>query len=143
MKFWDTSAIIPLIVDEQFSELTRALLEDDRELAVWWSTPVECASALARREREKTHSSADIAAAFGLLDELAACWTIVLPAPSIATTARRLVRVHPLRAADALQLAACIGFAGEKALARPIVCLDTRLRDAAAREGLVVLPAAL
>ena len=52
MKFWDTSAIIPLLANEPTRELLLAILDDDPEVIAWWGTPVEIASALARRERE-------------------------------------------------------------------------------------------
>jgi hypothetical protein len=53
----------------------------------------------------------------------------------------RLLRVHPLRAADSLQLAAAVvaseGDPGEL----PFVCLDEKLAQAASREGFVCLEA--
>ena len=52
MRFWDSSALVPLCVDEPATDAALALLAEDPEVAVWWATPVECASALARLERD-------------------------------------------------------------------------------------------
>jgi hypothetical protein len=51
-----------------------------------------------------------------------------------------VLAAHPLRAADALQLAAALVWTGEAAAGEAFVCLDERLRDAARREGFEVLP---
>src|SRR5437763_11511491 len=53
VKFWDASALIPLLADEPTRERLLKILEADPEMLAWWGTPVEIASALARREREK------------------------------------------------------------------------------------------
>ena len=54
---------------------------------------------------------------------------------SVRTIARRLLRVHPLRSADALQLAAAVVCAEGECGMLPFVCLDARLIDAARRRG--------
>jgi hypothetical protein len=68
----------------------------------------------------------------------------VEPTDEIRETARRLLRVHALRAADALQLAAAFVAAERRPPTMTFVTLDERLRTAAAREGFVLasLPAA-
>jgi len=62
------------------------------------------------------------------------------PDEEVRRQARRLLRVHPLRAADALQLGAAIVWAGRYE-GREFVSLDARLREAARLEGFAVLPA--
>ena len=52
MRFWDSSAIIPLCLKEQMSETVRRLIKSDEDIVVWWTTKIECLSALARRRRE-------------------------------------------------------------------------------------------
>ena len=47
MRFWDSSGIVPLLVEEASSASMRAHLRADGDLVVWWATPVECVSALA------------------------------------------------------------------------------------------------
>jgi hypothetical protein len=56
----------------------------------------------------------------------------------IKMTARRLLRVHPLRAADALQLAAAFVASERRPPTLEFVCLADRLNDAARREGFVI-----
>jgi hypothetical protein len=52
----------------------------------------------------------------------------------------RLLRVHPLRAADALQLAAVMIATEENVRRVPFMCFDDRLADAARLEGFEVNP---
>ncbi|MFY9343542.1 MAG: hypothetical protein WAT39_13685 [Planctomycetota bacterium] len=59
------------------------------------------------------------------------------------TRARRLLANHPLRAADACQLAAALIACRERPDALGFVTLDSRLAEAARREGFTVLPAAV
>lgn len=58
MKFWDTSALVPLLVSEAKTARLQAIAAKDPTMFVWWGSQVECVSALARLERE------------GVLDEL-------------------------------------------------------------------------
>ncbi len=135
MTFWDASAIVPLLVTEPDSAALLSLLEHDPELLVWWGTPVECTSALARREREGALAAAEVADAAERLRSISQAWQEVLPADSVRAAAQRLLRVHPLRAADALQLAAAVVASEHDPASLPFLTLDDRLRDAARREG--------
>lgn len=139
MRFWDASAIVPLLVAEPASDGMLGLLDADPELLVWWGTPVECVSALARREREGALAAASVTQAVERLRAVAAAWQEVLPGDLVRAAAQRLLRVHPLRAADALQLAAAVVAAEHDAATLPFVCLDERLAEAAAREGFPIL----
>ena len=138
MRFWDASAVVPLLVSEPVTGALVALLEADPVMLVWWGTPVECTSAVARRERDGALSAADAGLALGRLRTLAAAWQEVLPADTVRSTAQRLLRVHPLRAADALQLASAIIAAEHEPASLEFLCLDVRLSDAASREGFTV-----
>jgi predicted nucleic acid-binding protein len=140
VKFWDGSAIVPLLVDEAPRRSLLELLEADRELIAWWGTPVECASAIARREREGDLDAAQANDALARLRLLERSWVEVQPSPRVRTLALRLLRTHPLRAADSLQLAAALVAAGEEPGALGFVCLDERLATAARREGFDVVP---
>jgi uncharacterized protein len=135
MRFWDSSALVPLLAAEAASRPVRALYLRDSEPVVWWATPVECASAIARLEREGALTATDAAVAFARLDALAASWLQVEPSDEIREAARRLLRVHPLRAADALQLAAAFVAAERRPPSMTFLTLDDRLRAAAGREG--------
>ena len=135
MRFWDSSALVPLFVVGQRTRAVQAAYTRDTDVIVWWGTPVECASALARREREGALSESDAAESFARLDAFAASWMQIDPSDEIRESARRFLRVHPLRAADALQLAAALIAAERRPSTLTVVTLDDRLRDAAGREG--------
>jgi predicted nucleic acid-binding protein len=138
VRFWDSSAVIPLIVEEPAATHIRALLQDDPRMAVWWTCVVECWSALARRRRDGTLSLAGEEAARSLLRMLQSSWIEIQPGEEVRMHAGRLLRVHPLRAPDALQLAAALTWAGGPG--GVAVILDQRLREAARLEGLTVVP---
>ena len=139
MKFWDSSAILPLLVPEARSKELMALVTDDAASAVWWATPVECASALARLERERRLTEAGWKAATARLMEARRGWTEVPPIERVRDQATRLLRLHTLRAADALQLAAAIVLADFDPKTLPFVTLSQPLASAARREGFEVL----
>ena len=138
MRFWDSSALVPLCIHEPTSATLGRLLKEDPEVAVWWATPVECASALARLEREGSLDAATAAVAFDRLDRLSASWFHVEPIDEIREIARRLLRVHTLRAADALQLAAAYIVAERRPPTITLLTLDDRVADAGAKEGFVI-----
>ncbi len=137
MKFWDSSAIMPLLVREAVSERMERLIRKDAVVVAWWGSGVECASALARREREATRKRDRdaLARAFARLEILQNGWQEVQPGGVVRELALRLLRVHPLAAADALQLAAAILAAEHRPATLGFVCLEERLALAATREG--------
>lgn len=141
MRFWDASAIVPLLVAEPTRERLIALLDEDSEVLAWWGTPVEIASALARREREGLASADEVSVALVAAREFAESWHEIVPTDAVRRTAERLLRLHTLRTADSLQLAAALVAADHDPVALPMVCLDERLSQAARREGFVVIGA--
>lgn len=138
MRFWDSSAIVPLLVAEPEHAIAAAELERDPEIIAWWATPIECVSALSRLEREDAIGPEGIRAAIGRLDRLVSTWHEVQPTAAVRQRAIRLLRVHPLRAADAMQLAAAVAAAEEEPATLGFVTFDDRLADAAEREGFEV-----
>ena len=140
MKFWDASAITPLCVTEPPSPLVKRIAEQDGAVVVWWTTPVECYSALARRRRDEILTRAQEDQARQAVLRLAAEWTEVQPSHQVREAAGRALLLHPLRAADALQLAAALVWADGRVTRHEFVCLDQRLREAAQREGFELLP---
>jgi len=139
VRFWDTSAIVPLLMDEDGTQAATAEFGRDPSMVVWWCTSVESVSAIARREREGILEARDVVTATERLAELGASWDEVQPAARVRRMAARLVRVHPLRAADAFQLAAAITAADGDPRSLPFVTLDDRLARAAEREGFPVV----
>jgi len=138
MKFWDSSALVPLFAAERRTRAVQALYGRDPEVVVWWGTQVECASAIARLERDGALSLSDAAESFSRLDALAPSWMQIDPSDEIRESARRFLRVHPLRAADALQLAAALVAAERRPPTLTLVTCDDRLRDAAGKEGFLL-----
>ena len=140
MKFWDSSAIIPLCVKEPGSYTVRSLLAEDRSLVVWWATRVECVSTLMRQIRAGALSAAGERQARQVLATLARSWIEIQPTEALRGTAERLLAVHPLRAADAFQLAAASEWRRRQTAETPFISFDARLREAAYKEGLTILP---
>ena len=140
MRFWDASAVVPLLVTERTTQPLMALLKDDTAMVVWWGTAVECASAVARLERAGESTASAVRGAFESLELLRASWIEIAPSDAARERASRLLRVHPLRAADALQLAAALEWTAGAPEGHQAVTLDVRLSAAMAREGLTTLP---
>ena len=106
--FWDSSALVPLLVPEPQSATLAALVADDKEATIWWGTPLECHSALHRRHRELPLPAAVMTSAIERIRTVVEHADTVSPSDELRRRAARLLAVHPLRAADALQLAAAL-----------------------------------
>ena len=139
MKFWDASAIVPLLVAEPATRRLQGLAARDPDMLVWWGSAVECASALARLERAAGLDVKGIALASHRLTQLANGWHEIEPSEIVRESAMRFLRVHPLRGADALQLAAAFIAAEHRPASLQVVTLDERLADAARKEGFALV----
>jgi hypothetical protein len=140
VRFWDSSALLSLVLKQAVTEELSAMLFEDNRLVVWWGTRVEGVSAICRLLRS---GEADQSVALQLFDEFDAITALareIEPTEEVRATALRMLRVHELRAADALQLAAASVWAGQYPTGFGFVSLDRRLRQAAAREGFEVWP---
>jgi uncharacterized protein len=139
--FWDSSAVVPLIVAQAATAQARELHQSDPAMLVWWATPVECLAAVARHERDGRLSRPGAERARADVGMLAAAWSEVLAGEEVREHAGRLLLRHRLRAADALQLAAALTWARGRPRQHAIATLDDRLAEAARREGFsLVLP---
>lgn len=139
MRFWDASALVPLLVPEAFTADLEDLYLSEDGVFVWWGTVSECASAIARLERQGALATDEASQVFHQLDEMVRTWQEIPPIEAVRETARRLLRAYDLRAGDALQLAAAFVAAESRPRTLPIVCLDSRLGEAAQREGFQVI----
>lgn len=140
MRFWDSSAVVPLLVEQPASGRVRALAKANPLMSAWWGTRVECVSAVSRLERMERRIDLDqVALAMRRLDRIAGNWIEIDPSESVRGTALRLLRVHNLRAGDALQLAAALAASEDFPGTLEFVCLDDRLSIAAMREGFRVI----
>jgi len=135
VRFWDSSAIVPLLLEQPSTPRSRVLLDEDPDIVAWWGTSVECASAVARLRRAGHLRASDEAAALRTLERLRQGWYEVLPGESVRALALRVLRLHPLRSADALQLAAALEWSGTPANG-VVVTFDDRLARSAELEGL-------
>ena|SRR5688572_7121342 len=138
MKFWDASAIVPLLMTEATTRALQGIAAADTAMLVWWATQVECASAIARLERDGALEPDAVIEAFNRLAHLADGWHEVDPSDVVREAAVRFLRVHPLRAADALQLAAAFVAAERRPSSLELVTLDDRLGAAARKEGFLL-----
>lgn len=141
MRFWDSSSLIPLTVDEPTSDLMTAVLREDLDIVVWWGTEAECVGGLAHKFREGHFTSGEVDAALERLAVLIENWTELRPSDELRVRAERLLFTHPLKTADAFQLAAALLWCADDPREAAFVCQDNNLRLAARREGFVVLPA--
>ncbi len=139
MRFWDASALVPLCVAQRESADAHRLLKDDLDVVAWWGSTIECWSAFARLRREGFMGIDDEDAARSLLAALQQSWIEIVPSEEVRDRAGRLLRVHPLRSLDALQLAAALAWAGTP-VAGEVVVFDDRLRTACRMEGLMPFP---
>ena len=140
MRYWDSSALVPLFVEQPSTGRVRRLYADDPVILTWTLSEVEILSALARLEREGAFAPESFHAAVARLSELWLRIDAVTAFDAVKQRARRLLRTHPLRAADALQLGAALLVASGDPAGWSVVSLDDRLCGAARREGFTVLP---
>ena len=140
MRFWDSSALVPLLVFEKESELCAEAYRIDREILIWTLTKVEVFSALCRRMRDETLDEQAFESDRNRMNDLFETIYEVAAVDRVKERAMRLLRVHPIRAADALQLAAVLVATQEKVDRLPVMCLDEKLTETARLEGFEVNP---
>jgi len=139
MRYCDSSALIPLFVQQGDTETFKDLLREDPQIITWWGSRVECASTFNRLLRESMIDQNDFDQIQIQFENFASSWVEIQATEKLRQRALRLLRLHPLRAADALQLAAALVGCEESPQTLPFICSDSRLSDAAAKEGFQVL----
>ncbi|HET6280139.1 MAG TPA: type II toxin-antitoxin system VapC family toxin [Polyangia bacterium] len=139
VRFWDTSALIPLVVEEGRSSACRRLFRDKADLVVWALTRTEMTSAVWRRAREGDLASGQVPRALARIAALSSRWSEITDIDLVRDRAERLLGQHALRAADALQLGAALVLTRERPRGRDLVTVDGELARAAANEGFRVL----
>ncbi|HEV8611949.1 MAG TPA: type II toxin-antitoxin system VapC family toxin [Gemmatimonadales bacterium] len=138
MKYWDSSALVPLLMEEARTAGLQKILSTDAEIITWWGSRIECRSALYRQQRDGRLKESIVAAAELVLVTLARRWLEIGASEIVRETAERLLRGHPLRSGDALQLASTIVAADFRPSNLQFVCCDQRLAAAARQEGFSV-----
>lgn len=140
MRYWDASSLVSLCVEEPATASLRRLAADG-DIVTWAVSRVEIASAVERRSRRGELEPEARRVALSTLGDLADAWTEIQAVALVCERAVRLLALHSLRAADAMQLAAALVAVSDHPRGHEFVCGDDRLRDAASREGFRVLPA--
>jgi hypothetical protein len=130
---------VPLLLEQAATPRVRDLFEADPVVVAWWGTPVEIVSAAARLRREGMLTVANEDRVLELMRTLQNGWIEVAPSEEVRQQAQRLLRVHPLRAADAFQLAAALVWAGPSSDAT-LVTFDERLARTARLEAFTIAP---
>jgi predicted nucleic acid-binding protein len=133
---------VGVLVEQEATEKMTAMLHKNASAWVWWGTKVEAMSALCRLERAGYLTAEAFALSVTKWEQLHSNWSEVEPAAAVKEIAIRLLRVHPLRTADALQLAAATIAAEHRPSTLEFVCLDKRLAEAASKEGFPVIGSA-
>jgi predicted nucleic acid-binding protein len=134
LAFWDASALVPLCVGQSITPRVVSLYKS-YEAVVWWATPLEIASALARLVRMKYLDPTDWARSRRLAENLADAWSVIQPSDALRANASRLLDRYDLRAADALQLAAALEWCHDAPAGKVFLANDEKLREAAVLSG--------
>ncbi len=140
MKFWDASAVVPLLLPEQQSDYCLQILKGDQEVLLWCMSRVEVVSALTRRLREQSLTPDQFQAAKTRFRQILESSYQITALERVMNRAVRLLEVHTLRAADACQLASSLIATQEDPDRLPIICFDEHLTEAAMKEGFIVNP---
>lgn len=138
MKFWDSSALVPICLNSSQSKYCMELFKSDSNLIVWCLTMNEIWSALSSQSREKNLNDENLLIAKKRVRELSQVWSEIVAIERVRERSLRLMEVHELKAADSLQLAAALVAANEQTHRFEFVCLDKRLAKAATKEGFLV-----
>jgi predicted nucleic acid-binding protein len=139
LRYWDASALLPLVIAEEGTDRARSWLREDPSIVTWAWTRVELVSAVERRVRQGELSRDQRRAVLSRFDDLAGSWDEVVDLMAVRARAIALLARHELRAADAAQLGAALLTAEQDPSGLTFICLDARLTTAAEREGLRTL----
>ena len=137
MKFWDSSALVPLCLWEPETEKCRQWLEDDPEMLVWFLSVTEVYSAVHRKIRDGFISLSELPPIKQRISLLETSWSEVIQIEVVRQRSYRLLATHSLRAADALQLAAALVAFEDHPEGNVFVTFDRQLAEAAQREGFI------
>ena len=136
--FWDASAVVPLCV-QQGSTADALGLAQRYDLAVWWGTHVEARSAFERLFRMGQITMLQGVNAGLRLEQLRRRWSELQPADALRTQAEMFLTQYPLKAADALQLAAAWVWCSGDARTLVFISGDQQLLEGARQVGFQVI----
>ncbi len=136
--YFDASALVKKYIEETGSGVVQDLLQASLPATSRY-TALEVISAVSRRCRSGDLSSAERDRIADDLDRDVEAMYIVEVVGEVISTASRLLRRHPLRAADTLQLASASVVQQKLDGSIQFISFDRRLNQAASREGLSIL----
>ena len=134
IAFWDASVLVPLCVTQPQSVQAASHFNKYR-VSVWWATRVEMTSAFVRLLRCREIDSQGYLQAQHEAERYTTRCYVVEPSTRIALGARTVLERYPLRATDALQLAAAMEWCEGRPEGQVFLTFDQRLRDAAGLAG--------
>ena len=140
MRYWDSSALVALHVDQKATARIRDLYSKDPEVLTWLLSDVEVRSGIVRLGRDGAMDPVEVQTALARIESFWDSVHEVSLVGAVKPRAKRLLGVHPLQAADALQLGAALAGVYDNPLGWEFVCLDHGLGAAARREGFIVIP---
>lgn len=140
IRFWDSSAIVPLCCQQNLSQSVRKLWRETARVVVWWGTTVEVRSAIGRLHSEEVITAKGRQQALARLELLRQEWYEITPSEQARRLAEGLPDTYGLRALDSFQLAAALVWCREKPRNRTFVCDDARLAAVAEAVGFTVVP---
>jgi uncharacterized protein len=139
MQFWDTSALIPLVVRQPpFSDQCRRIFRGGVSRSTAFVSRVECRSAIERLAREGGLDPPSRRRCVARVDRLFAGFDLVAFSAHVEREALALLRRHPLRSLDALQLACALTLGPGGVDTVQLVCCDQRLAAAGVAERLTL-----
>jgi hypothetical protein len=139
VRYWDTSALLPLVVREKGTDPARRWFAQDPHVVTWGLSRVEIVSALERRVREGRIDREQRRETLRRFARLFDAWHEVTDIVLVRGRAQSILARQALRAADACQIGAALVTAEDDPSAIEFVSLDRRLGEAAEKEGFRVL----
>ncbi len=138
IAYFDTSALVKLVIAEAGADQARLLWEQASEIVVSRLAWPEALAALAAARRGRRLTDANYVAAVGVFRACFARCTAVSVADHLVEHAAELAADYDLRAADAIHLATALAAMDADSV---FVSWDKRLQQAAIQAGLVTAPA--
>lgn len=133
IAYFDTSALVPLLVSEATSQACGEVWDSADRVAATRLAYVEAVAALSMAERMGRITGPDLRAGRDVLDELWAVLDVIEIGPELMSDAARLAVTHGLRGYDATHCAAAVWASDGDLVA---VTGDARLLQAWRAEGL-------
>ena len=137
LAFWDSSALLKLLVEEPGTNLAVALWDDATAVAASRLAIPEMSAALAAAERSGRIDDDRRRVAAGEWRRYLAALDVMELTPAVGDHASELAAAHPLSGADAVYLATALALRDD---ALVVVTWDRRLSSAASAMGLSVVP---